>query len=92
MTIRAAFFMAFQLAASFVTAAYIVLHTVPYVPLAPLPWWQSIVTWPWMMIYRLNPDLTIWPTMGILCTLYSATLFVVFRYAIMKPLQRHFSN
>jgi hypothetical protein len=90
--VRAACFLIIQAFAAFAAADYVVLHSVPYAPLGQLSTWQSIARWPWMAIYRWNPNLTFMQMMAVLCALYSVAFFVLIRYAIVRAIKSQLGN
>src|SRR5690242_16273961 len=75
-----------QVAISFIAAAYAVKTGTPYVALAPLSWWQSVLRWPWSLAFRLGGATHLFVVMLALFAVYSAMVFLILRYLIVKPI------
>lgn len=73
-----------QVVVSFIAAAYAVKGGIPYVGLAPLPWWQSALRWPWSLAFRLGGATHLLAVMLALFAVYSAMAFLILRYLIVK--------
>jgi hypothetical protein len=71
-----------QFATSCVLAFYAVKEGIPYVGMAPLPWWKSALRWPWRFFIGFHHPLV---ALSALFLLYSATAFLVIRYLIVRP-------
>jgi hypothetical protein len=71
-----------QLIVPCVLAWYAVEEGVPYVGMGPLPWWKSLLRWPWHFIIGLHPLVAL----SALFLVYSLAAFLVIRYLIVKPL------
>jgi hypothetical protein len=65
-----------------VLAWYAVEEGIPYVGMGPLPWWKSLLRWPWHFIIGLHPLVAL----SALFLVYSLAAFLVIRYLIVKPL------
>jgi hypothetical protein len=71
-----------------VLAWYAVEEGIPYVGMSPLPWWKSLLRWPWHFIVGLHPLVAL----SALFLIYSLAAFLVIRYLIVKPLLQRYRD
>ena len=90
MKIRAVVIVLVQISLSIWAALYVVFHSVTYLglpPVGPVAWWRRILPWPFHLLLSLT-GYNVNIAMLVLLVLYSGIVFLVLRYAIVKPILR----
>jgi hypothetical protein len=65
-----------------VLAWYAVKEGIPYIGNGHLPWWKSLLRWPWHFLIGLH----VLVALSLLFLLYSLAAYLIIRYLIVKPL------
>jgi hypothetical protein len=73
-----------QVAISVIAATYAVNAGIPYLGFGPLPWWKTALRWPWSVAIRFSGTMHPLAIMLVLFAVYSAVVFLILQYLIVK--------